>query len=208
MKTRITQILAIIIMALLPSLQLAAADNAPSIVGRAVTKFQSAPSLTIRFDIKAHGQVSTGTMTVAGDRFRLDLGGMLTWYDGRDQWTYIKADNEITITQPTVEELAQINPFAIISSIRGRFNASLISTDAHTDNVAFTPRSKASAGITNMTVKFNKTTSWPTEITIVTDNGETGQITVKSVTPGGKLPVSNFSCNTKQYPKAEIIDLR
>lgn len=59
-----------------------------------------------------------------------------------------------------------------------------------------------------MTVKFNKTTSWPTEITIVTDNGETGQITVKSVTPGGKLPVSDFSCDTKKYPKAEIIDLR
>lgn len=201
-------ILAIVIMALTTSMPLTAADNAPAVVGRAVTRFQSVPSLTVSFDIKAHGQLSSGTMTVAGDRFRLDIGGMLTWYDGRDQWTYMKADNEITITQPTVEELAQINPFAIISSIRGRFNASLVSSDARTDNVAFTPRSKASAGITRMTVKFNKTTSWPTEITIVTDNGETGQITVKSVTPGGKLPVSDFSCDTKKYPKAEIIDLR
>ena len=208
MKTKIIHILTLALVVLLPAMRLTAADSASGIVNRAVTKFQSVPSLTIRFDITAHRHVSSGTMTVAGDRFKLEIGDMVTWYDGRNQWTYVKSDNEITITQPTVEELAQINPFAIISSIRGRFNASLLSSDSTADNVVFTPRGSANVGITRMIVKFSKTTSWPNEIAIETDIVETGKILVKSVTPGGKLAVTSFSCDTKQYPKAEIIDLR
>lgn len=185
-----------------------AANVAADILNKAISRYQSVPSLNVDFRITTQdaGDVE-GTLVTAGDRFRLELPGMQTWYDGRTQWSYLQSVNEVNITEPTVEELAQINPFAIVSAIKGRFAPTLVSSDRKIQVVRFTPTASGASDISSMTVTFDASTSWPKVIEMVSSAGKV-VITVTGVKTGGKLPASAFVYNKKTYPGAEMVDLR
>lgn len=185
-----------------------AANIAADIVAKAVNRYQSVPSLTVSFKITSpDAESAEGTIVTSGDRFRLDMPGVQTWYDGRTQWTYLQSANEVNITEPTVDELAQINPFAIISAINGSFRPTLVSSSQKIQVVRFTPANAAQSDINFMTVAFDQATSWPRTIEISTSQGH-ATITVTNIKTGGKLPASAFVYNKKTHPDAETVDLR
>ena len=38
-----------------------------------------------------------------------------TFFNGKTQWVFVKENNEVTITEPTLKELREINPLLLIS---------------------------------------------------------------------------------------------
>ena len=56
----------------------------------------------------------SGEITLKGDKFRIMLGGNETKFNGKTQWIFVSDYNEVSITEPTVDELKDISPLAMI----------------------------------------------------------------------------------------------
>ena len=183
----------------------ASAATGSDITARAIAKFGDSPSVKVAFTVTAQGHSAKGVITLSGDRFRMDVDGMQTWYDGHTQWTYSPATDEVSVTEPTAGELAQINPFAIISSLRDGFTATLVKSTASESTVQYKPRASGEHG--SFSVTYNNSTYWPATVVVDSDNGR-AVIKIQSVTVGKTLHPSTFVYDKTAHPGAEIVDLR
>lgn len=184
------------------------ANNAASLLDKAAQKFQQAKSITADFTISGNGNLSSGNIAISGDRFKIKMNEISIWYDGRTQWTYSQPVNEISITEPTPDELQQVNPFAIISAFRKAYSATTLNNGNNIATLQLTPLSSHDEAISKVVLTLNKSTLFPTQIVLTLDNGESITIKVISVKIGNTLPLSTFTYNELSYPNAEIIDLR
>lgn len=123
------------------------------------------------------------------------------------QWTYIVADKEVNISEPTAEELQQVNPFVIINKFRNGYTASLLKSTVGKKKIEL-KASRKNADIASATLTINATTYLPEDITLKLSDNHTITIRLSNVEIGKKLPDSNFKFDKKRYPKVEIIDLR
>lgn len=55
-----------------------------------------------------------GVCMIDGEKYTYTIGDFQTIYDGQTQWVYVAIDNEVTIVEPTVEELRNSNPMTMI----------------------------------------------------------------------------------------------
>lgn len=70
---------------------------------------QSDVRLTVGKDV-TQAFTYTGSITMAGERFKASILGMEAAYDGNTFYLYREADEELTLSTPTQEELGQNNP--------------------------------------------------------------------------------------------------
>jgi outer membrane lipoprotein-sorting protein len=64
----------------------------------------------------------SGTFTLKANKFFLEVDDMKVWFDGKTQWAYVPQSNEVSITEPTENELAETNPLAILQSYKSKCN--------------------------------------------------------------------------------------
>lgn len=185
---------------------LSAADKAQTIVDRAVKQYEAAASISADMTISAAASSFKARITMSRNRFIFDSDEMKIWFDGKTQWTYIPQQKEIDISEPTSDELARINPFTIISTLRHKFSYSLISAGARGNVVKFT--SSDSDNSTSLIVTFNATSGWPAAIVMKSADGTDVKIQISGITTGKSLSESKFRMNTKAYKGVEIVDLR
>lgn len=178
------------------------------ILDEAAKRVKASHSVTVTYDMSDGQQSSSGTLVIAGEKFHLSSPDLTVWYDGTTQWTFMPSSNEVNIVEPTPEELAQVNPFVIISSFRKAYNAKSLKAPAGKYRVDLTPVNARGAYIKKATVTFNASTFMPERIELTTDTGTNMSILIKTLKTGTNYPSSTFVFNKKQYPKAEIIDLR
>lgn len=198
-----------IIIALLMMLPLvvAAADNASQTLDKAAAKLRTAKSVTAAYTLSTSQGSSAGTLTLAGDKFAMNGNQVNIWYDGKTQWTYVSADNEVNVSEPTAQELQQINPFIIINTFRQNYTAKTVSKAKNAQKITLTAKN-SKTDIRSATVTINPATLLPSEIVLKMASGQTATIRISSIKIGNALPVSTFRFPAKKYPKAEVIDLR
>lgn len=202
----IRQIIALIVIALSASVAVAA-DAGTDIMKRCADKFKAAPSVTVDFTIANTAGSDKGSMTLCKDFFKIATPAISIWFDGKTQWTYLKANNEVNITEPDGEELMESNPFEIISSFSSRFNCRALPSSASADIVELTPRS-ADSPVSSARITISKSTGWPTAMTIVFDSGNTTSVAIRSVRTGADMQAAQFRFDSKSLPGVEIVDLR
>lgn len=185
----------------------AAAPKASQLVENAAAKMRSAQSVTVRFNAAAapSGILSRGTLTISSSKFFIDTPKAKVWYDGKTQWSWSADAGEVNITEPTVEEIAEVNPYAIINSLRSRYKASYIGNPSQR-TVLLTP-SMPRPTVKRAEITFSAD-GFPSRMKLNMSTGETLTLTITSVKTGGKLPVSTFSFTPAKAPGAEIVDLR
>lgn len=205
MKNKSLLTLLIVLAAALPAFS---ADNAASVLDNTARRIRTAKSIKASYSLSSPGSgTASGTLTLAGDKFVMTSGDMSIWYDGTTQWVYVKADNEVNITEPTADELQQVNPFVIINTFRQNYTAKTLSYAGATKKISLTAKSSKS-DIRSATVTISTSTGMPTEISLTMASGQTATIKISSLTTGQQLPVSTFRFPKASYPGAEIIDLR
>lgn len=186
----------------------ASAENAGEILDNAAKKIDAAPSITAKYSlVTTDGNSASGTITMSGNRFVMTSADMTVWFDGKTQWTMVPANEEVNISEPTDEELQQINPIAIINAFRNAYNASLVKQDD--SQIVITLKAKnAKADITMTTVTLNRATLMPTTISIKMASGQRATIRISSLKTGSRLADSVFRFNAKSHKGIEIVDLR
>ena len=184
------------------------ANNGAALLDKAADKFQRAKSISASFTLSGKGNSSNGKIAISGDRFVIEMSELSIWYNGHTQWTYSHSSNEVSITEPTPDELQQINPFAIVSAFRKAYSATTISNNNGITKIKLTPLSSRGEAITSIVLAMNNATLYPIEIKLSLDNGETITIVTKNIKEGSTLPASTFNFDKKAFPNTEIIDLR
>ncbi len=184
-----------------------AKNSAEKVTVAAIEKINSAPSIKSEFTAKSGSNTTKGSITISKNRFIITSSEATTWYDGKDLWVLSTATNEVNLSEPTPEELAEINPLSFISTLRSNFSGRLLKSPQGTDCVEYTPKTPGKYNISKVVVTFNSATNFPIKL-VMTVDGRIITVNVDKFQQGKTLPASEFKFNQSRYPGAEIIDLR
>lgn len=107
--------------------------KAVSILDQFSAAAASAPSVSMKFLLITVDQVENSEDTLAGsiilnkDRYRLDLPDNIIWYNGKTSWSYLPAEQEVTITNPEDEGKSfQSRPSMIFTMYKTGFKCRLL----------------------------------------------------------------------------------
>ena len=186
----------------------AATPTAADILAKTSGEMRKAQSLKASFTVDGNGQRSSGEITIDGNRFYLTTPEMATWFDGKTQWTYNAAAEEVSMTEPTRQEILEVNPLAIISNVSDHYRIKSSGTDTTGKQIFRLTPIDNNTDITEATVYIEPKTSFPAEITVRTRDNSIMTIRFTETSVGTKLSPDKFRYKPAYHPKAEIIDLR
>jgi outer membrane lipoprotein-sorting protein len=143
-----------------------------------------------------------GDLTIKGDKFRMTLGANETKFDGRTQWVFVSEYNEVSITEPTKEELQEINPLAMIEYYVSKDKISQSDDGA----INFYPTNPKESEYFRIELRLNKT-NLPSRLVIHQKNGDKITLIFDNL---NKTKVSDdcFVFDVVKYPNVEVNDLR
>ena len=125
------------------------------------------------------------------------------WYDGKTQWTYMTSTEEVNVSTPTEAQQQTMNPYRFINL----YNMGYAMTKKEVKNgyEVYLKATNPKRTITEMYITVNNQFV-PTNVKMKTAKGWTN-INISNFRKVS-LPDKAFRFNTKDYPKAEVIDLR
>ena len=186
-----------------------AQGEARDILRRAADAFRRAGGVAASFSVRSPEGNSTGVIRLRGEKFVLEAGGMTTWFDGHTQWTYLPSSDEVNISEPTDEELQTLNPYAWLSLYdRGYDLKSLPAEASDTYKVELVARSPE-AQVSRLVLWLDKSGLQPVKFSLtLAGSVEPTVITVLDYRTGQTYADAMFAFNPREYPTAEVIDLR
>lgn len=182
------------------------AQNATSVLDKSSATLRAAGNVKIGFTLELDGGASAGYIKLQRQKFVVNVGGSITWFDGKTMWTYVKANEEVNVTNPSADAVAKMNPYAFLSFYKKGYTVKMGKGTAKEHEVLLT--GKSGSPYTNVVVRINKSTQYPTFIKMTSLKGAVTTIRCNSFLKNQKYKDSTFQFNKKNYPDAEIVDLR
>lgn len=190
---------------------LAQQPDAKDIMERTAEAFRNAGGIKAAFTVRSPQGTSNGAICLKGEKFLLETEGMTTWFDGKTQWTYVESNDEVNISEPTLEELQSINPYALLYMYKQGYKLKLgklnNDQDKSTYKVVLTSTDRKQ-DLQCIILYVAKKTLRPLRVSMAQRNGDTVVIIINSYQTGQTYPDSLFVFDKKAYPAAEVIDLR
>lgn len=193
------------------------AQNARSILDKANDTYNKSGAITASFTLDAKDPKTKrtssydGTVFMKGNKFKIDIPDATTWFDGTTQWVYIKDTEEVNITNPTGQELQAISPSVLFGIYKKGFNLAYkgqnIINGKNVSTVELTPQKKG-GDFTKIIVDINQADNMFARISLTDKSGIQNILTIKSYKQQPTLNDSTFQFNKKEYPGAEVVDLR
>lgn len=179
-------------------------DKARKVLDKAAAKINEKKGATASFTIKGDKIAQqSGTISIKGNKFQASTANAIIWYNGKTQWTYVKKSEEVNVSTPSAAAQASMNPYTFLNIYKKGYNMSLQQTSSG-QQVHLTAQS-TKASIKEMYVLVDNASN----IKQVRMRQNSGWVTISiSGLKSKTLPDSYFTFNSKDYPKAEVIDLR
>jgi len=153
-------------------------------------------------------QTISGTFVLKANKFTIEMDETKAWFDGKTQWTYLKSDNEVTITEPTLEELAQINPLSILAAFKIkswiRFSKTKL---VNSDLIELIPKNKKDDFV-KVEVQLNKKSKALEIIRLLDKKKSTTLLKLTNYKNAGNVPDADFTFKKANYKQILINDLR
>ncbi len=185
---------------------LAQAQDATKILDQSAAVLKSAGNVKIGFTLEGEGGSSNGYIKLQGQKFVLNMGGIITWFDGKTMWTYVKANDEVNVTEPTAAEVAKMNPYAFLSFYKNGYTAQMGTGTAKAHEVVLT--GAEGSPFQKVVIRVNKSTHYPTSVRMTSAKGTETYIRCNSLLKNQRYKSSTFQFKEKSYPNVDVIDLR
>ena len=182
------------------------AQNATKILDNSAATLRAAGNVKIGFTLEADGGASTGYIKLQRQKFVINMGGTITWFDGKTMWTYVKANDEVNVTTPSADAIAKMNPYAFLSFYKKGYTAKMGKSTTKEYEVVLT--GKSGSPFKKVVVRINKSSKYPTVITMTSSKDAVTTIRCNSFLKNQKYKDSTFQFNKKNYPNVEVVDLR
>lgn len=173
-------------------------DKTASVVGR-----KGGATANFTLSSSKYGS-ATGTIAIKGNKFHARTDNAIVWFNGKTQWTYMKSTNEVNISTPTQAQQMSMNPYTFINIYKTGYTAT-VKTQGNTYQVHLVAQNKQRT-IQEMYITINKQTYVPSQVKM--RQGSTWSTIKISGFQAKNQANSTFVFNAKDFPQAEIIDLR
>ena len=105
-------------------------SQAKVVLEKTAEAFKKAGGVRVDFTLKAvnDGHLEgreNGIIQLKGEKFMLKTSETTTWFDGKTQWSYMVRNDEVNVSNPTQEELQQINPYTFLYMYQKGFSYKL-----------------------------------------------------------------------------------
>ena len=190
--------------------------QAKTILDTTAATFRKTGGIKAEFDVKSFvkgrpaGTVN-GVIQLKGEKFMLRTEDAITWFDGKTQWSYLSGSDEVNVSTPTEAELQSANPYALLQVYQHGFNYQMGTTKnfrgKQVNEVVLTAKNKAQ-DTQRILLYITKDSYQPVYILMEQRDKSRSEITITGYQTGMKFADSAFVFDKKQYPRAEIIDLR
>lgn len=181
------------------------AQDAKSVLDKCAGVVSAPEGVSASFTMESaqYGSAS-GTIAVKGKMFHATTPIATMWFDGKTQWTLLARNNEVSVTNPTEPQLQSINPYNFINLYKSGFKYTMTTTTS-SYNVHLTS-TDANRKIQELFITVDKKTYSPTEIKL----RQGSKWTTFTISDFKKKVLSDaeFRFNSKDFPTAEVIDLR
>ena len=144
-----------------------------------------------------------GTLKLKGNKFFASTTHVTVWFNGKTQWTYMKNNDEVNVSNPNASQLQMLNPYTFINLYKKGYDCTM--TQSEGNYVVHLKAQAATSNIKEAYVTIDKTFR-PKQVRMLQGKGWT-TINITDFQKS-KLDDDIFNFNSKDYPKAEIIDLR
>lgn len=180
------------------------AQSAKSVLDKAAATISIKSGVKANFKMTGGMGSSSGTIIIKGKKFHATTPQATVWFDGKTQWTYVKDNDEVNVTNPNESQLQALNPYNFINLYKKGYDATLNSSG--NNHVVHLTATSAERKIRELFITVDKKTYHPTQVKLLQGK----KWTVFDISDLKKQNVSDsqFTFNAKDFPKAEIIDLR
>ena len=181
------------------------AESAKSILDKAAATVSNPNGVQANFEMrsKQFGN-TTGSISIKGKKFHASTPQAIIWFDGKTQYTYMKQNDEVNISNPSESDLQAINPYNFINIYKKGFKLS--SKKVNNSYEVHLKATDKKRKIQEMYIIVDQKSYRPTHIKMQ-QNGKWSVLLIsglKSTTLDDDL----FRFDSKDFPQAEIIDLR
>lgn len=179
-----------------------AASTARKTLDNAAAKVNLSKGAYATFTIKgASFGTQSGSIAMKGNKFNARTSSAIIWFDGKTQWVYNKKSEEVNVSSPKSSQLAGMNPYYFLTLYKKGYKMSqTASVQGYTVHL-----SNGKAGIKEMYVTVDK--AYNIKQIKMKQGQQWVTITVSRLT-SKSFSDASFRFNAKEFPKAEVIDLR
>ena len=156
------------------------------------------------------GGNSQGHILVQGKQFVLETPGMKTWFDGKTQWTLAEENEEVSISEPTDEELQSLNPYAWMSLYQQGYDLKFAETGVLNVRKVIMTTTIPREEMQSIVLLIHQTELYPVRLSMAGRGGlDVVVIDIDSYKVNQRpLPNETFVFDKSKYPDIEVIDLR
>jgi len=171
---------------------------------------KAAAHITVKEGVKANFKMqggignTSGSILIKGKKFHATTPQAIVWFDGKTMWTYMKKNEEVNVSNPTEAQLQAINPYNFINLYKNGYNSTLNNTgNSYVVHLTTTAKNRK---IKELFITIDKKSYHPTQVKLL--QGKSWTIFDITDLSKSKVSDSQFRFNAKDFPKAEVIDLR
>lgn len=157
-------------------------------------------------------ETQQGTLIVKAktNKYRVTMTNQELISDGKNQWTYLKEDKEVQVTNADNNGDA-LNPAKIFTVYEKGFKYTYTG-ESKVGGKVFQMIDLAPTDVTKSYFKIrlgiDKMAKQIGSVVIFDKSGNKYTYNVKKIIPNVKVPESTFAFDTKKYPGVEVVDLR
>lgn len=178
--------------------------EARQVLDKTAAQLGNRSGVEANFSLKSgkYGSAS-GTIAIKGKKFRASTAQGTTWFDGKTQWTYMQSSGEVNVSTPNQAQQMRMNPYTFINIYKKGYRLSSTKKGSgwQITMKAIHPGSSIQEIVLDVSAAYQ-----PQKIRM--RQGKQWTDIIVSNLHKANLTDSYFTFNSKDYPKAEVIDLR
>ena len=180
-------------------------NQAKACLDKATSLVANQGGITAHFTLSLPGGAgsTSGTISIKGSKFVATTPQTTIWFNGTTQWSYMKSTDEVNVSTPTEAQRLSMNPYALMTLYRQGYNLSM--TNEGGSYVVHMKATNPKRNIPEAYVTVSK--AYQLQKIKIKQANKWTTITVSGI-QRKNLSDNIFTFNKKNYPSAEVIDLR
>ena len=181
------------------------AQTAKQVLDKCAARVSSRDGVKADFTMTSaqYGNAS-GKIAVKGKMFHATTPMATMWFDGKTLWTYMSKNEEVNVTNPSEAQLQVLNPYNFVNMYKKGYDYTMThSASAYTVHLTAVDQSRR---VKEMFITVDKKSYNPTEVKLLQKQKWTTFVISNLTTT--KIADAEFRFNSKDFPTAEVIDLR
>ena len=155
---------------------------------------------------------STGNLVLKQKKYKLTSNGSTVYYNGNTMWTYVSANNEVTITEPKDNSGDFMsNPAAFFTSYKNDFKYRYVKQSTVNGitchEIDLFPKN-LDQPYSRVKIFINTKTDLPVSIKSVGKDGVDYTVVLKNAILNREIPDADFTFDPARFKKVEIVDMR